>query len=461
MNGAKFMTIIVLIPGIVAALIAFLRSPAQAFLSVYVPVLVLVPEYYRWTVPLLPKVTASQGTIVAILAVAIVRKALRWQPSQTDVLIFGLLLCIAVSEYTNAGYKEAQNLTFDMLAWFALPYVAGKCFIEPLGLRLQFARRLVFLIFVVAIVSCYEFRLGRTAFRIPLDPFFGGQGSGWVTTFRWGFARIAGPYGHAILAGVIFAIGYRIHRWLELGNHWEPHFKRFRNLPLSKAALIRVGLIGGSIMTMCRGPWIGAAAATVVVVVGRSPSRALAMRVVLAAAIFLGIPAMIAFHSYVSVGRQGAKTVAQESAAYRKELMDKYTDIVMEKSILGWGRNTWPKVSGMSSIDNYYLQLSLMHGLSALFLFCLIIVTMAGRLALRGASCADGSGDDATLAFSLCSIYIAIAISIATVYMGTQLIPLFGLLTGWSEALLNRPTVRFANPAVAIIGAQQFRRIVT
>src|ERR1700761_2088531 len=193
------MTIIVLLPGILAAWIAFFRSPAQAFLSIYVPVLVLVPEYYRWTVPLLPKVTASQGTIVAIVAVAIMRKALRWHPSQTDFLILGLLLCMAVSEYTNAGYKEAQNLTFDMLAWFVFPYIAGKSFIEPLGLRLQFARRLVFLIFVVAIVSCYEFRLGRTPFRIPLDPFFGGQGSGWVTTFRWGFARIAGPYGHAIL----------------------------------------------------------------------------------------------------------------------------------------------------------------------------------------------------------------------------------------------------------------------
>lgn len=35
-------------------------------------------------------------------------------------------------------------------------------------------------------------------------------------------ARIAGPYGHAILAGAILAVGCRLARWLEWTGGWEP-----------------------------------------------------------------------------------------------------------------------------------------------------------------------------------------------------------------------------------------------
>ena len=457
------MAIIALLPGLIAAWVAYFRSPEKAFLCVYIPVLLTVPEYYRWTVPLLPKMTPSHSAIVAIMIVAAARNKLRWRFSPTDLLVIGLVTCIAISEYTNAGYKEAQNLTFDMLAWLFFPYLAAKVFIEPLGLRVAFVRRVVFLIFIVAVVSIYEFRLGRTAFRIPLDPFFAGQGSGWVTTFRWGFARIAGPYGHAILAGVIFITGFRLQRWLEWGGHWEPNFRHLPALPLSKARIITLGLVGGSVMTMCRGPWLGGILAAIIVAVGRSPNRKLAVRIALAGAIVIGIPAAISFHSYVSVGRQGAKTVAQESAAYRKELVDKYTDIALQKSVFGWGRNTWPKVDGMISIDNYYLQLTLMHGLTSLALFCTIILTMMIRLGKRAGTYRLARSDDATLAVTLLSIYAAIAFSIATVYMGTQLIPLFGVLTGWSESFLLTPIGVPATQAIASLATAPFRfqRVVT
>jgi len=33
---------------------------------------------------------------------------------------------LSVSEYANKGYKESQNLTFDMLTWFLLPYIVAK-----------------------------------------------------------------------------------------------------------------------------------------------------------------------------------------------------------------------------------------------------------------------------------------------------------------------------------------------
>lgn len=431
------MATLALLPGLIAFIVGYVRTPARAFLWVYLPTLLLVPEYYRWTVPLLPKMTPSHAAIVGVMAAAVLKRKLNWRFTPMDALVLALVFSTSISEYINTNYKEAQNLTFDMLAWLFLPYLAAKVFVEPLHLRVAFAKRLVFLLFIVSLVSIYEFRFGRSAFRLPFDPFFPGQGSGWVTTFRYGFARIAGPYGHAILAGVILVVGFRIQRWLEWGGHWEPHFKHFKHLPFSKARIITWGLVAGSVMTMCRGPWLGGALATLVVTVGRARNRKLATRIALAAAILIGIPAYVAFHAYVSVGRAGAKSESQETAAYRKELMDKYTVIAEQKSFLGWGRNTWPKVHGMESIDNYYLQLTLMHGLLALTLFAAINIIMMVRLSLRAIKLSSGRSDEATLAFTLLSIYAAVAFSIATVYMGNQLLPLLAVITGWSEGFLQ------------------------
>ena len=36
----------------------------------------------------------------------------------------------------------------------------------------------------------------------------------WAPQMRWGFGRIAGPYGHAILAGMIFLMGLIYCLWL-------------------------------------------------------------------------------------------------------------------------------------------------------------------------------------------------------------------------------------------------------
>jgi hypothetical protein len=172
----------------------------------------------------------------------------------------------------------------------------------------------------------------------------------------------------------------------------------------------------------------------------------------------------LAFQAYVSVGRAGAKTEDQETAAYRKELMDKYTAIAQQKILLGWGRNTWPKVPGMVSIDNYYLQLTLMHGLVALSLFVAILVTMMVRLCLRGIKAGGGRSDEALLAFTLLGIFAAIAFSVATVYLGTALVPLFAVVTGWSEGFLQTP-VGEASGAAQVrpvpVGAFRFARVVT
>lgn len=429
------MQLIALLPGLWAAVVAFTKSPHRAFLAVYIPVLLCLPDYYRWIAPGLPDPSFSHVAVLSVMLALAARGMKGWRFSLADVFVMGFASCVGYSEYSNTGYKEAQNLMFDMVCLVVLPYVLTKSLVEPQGLRVQFAKRVVDCMFFVSVVSVFEFKFGTTPWRLLLDRFFPGQAEGWVTTFRWGFARVAGPYGHAILAGAILVSGFRIHRWLDWSGLWEPRFHRVA-LPWPKAKVITYSMIAGIVMTMVRGPWIGAILALGVTTIGRSKRRWQAVGAVLAVAVVVGVPAGVAMLQYASVGRANAKTVAQESACYRKELIDKYLDVALEHSSWGWGRNTWPRVSGMPSIDNYYLLLAIMHGVPALgFLLCILLV-MPLRLFFFEMKEPSPEPRGSSLGFTLIAIYLSIFWNIVAVYLGTQLMPLLFVLTGWAEGYL-------------------------
>ncbi len=428
--------VLIAITGLLAASVALTRSAATAFLNVYLPVLLLLPDYYRWILPALPDPTFGEAALMPIAAVYIVKNFRHWRYSFTDFLILALACSMAYSEYLNAGYSDAQNLMFDMLGTIILPYMLAKGIIEPHGLSPAFARRVVLLLAVVAAIGLYEFRFGATPWQKLLHGFFPSQGEGWVTTFRWGFARVAGPYGHAILAGTIMVAGYRLARWLEWSGAWAPHFKAVPEWPISKARTLSLVLLGGIVMSGARGPWIAAVCGAVITTIGRAKNPKRAMFYALGVVLFVGLPAAGFLYSYASVGRAAARTQSQETAAYRKELIDKYVAIAAERSTWGYGRNGWPRVDGMPSIDNYYLLLALMHGLIALSLLIAILLWMPIRLVVHAMRSPAPTARGSSLGFTLAGIYAVIAISIATVFMGTQVVPLFALLTGWSEGLL-------------------------
>ncbi len=457
------MAIIAVLPLLFALIIAVIRSPQAAFLAVYLPCLLLLPDYYHWNAPGLPDPTFHQAAILPIIGVWLFSGAKGWKFSLTDFFVIGFALCVAYSEYQAAGYKEAQNLMFDMLASVVLPYVAAKVFIEPANLRVPFARRFVLLTAAVVVMCLYESKMGANPFRIVLDRFFPGQGDGWVTTFRYGLARVSGPYGHAILAGVVFTAAFRLARWLEWSGVWEPAFRGLPVLPWKKARILSMVVLGGLILTLVRGPWGGAILGAGVTAIGRAKNRKLAIGGLFGALIFLGVPAGVALYQYASVGRAAAQSDSQETAAYRKELIDKYVDIALEKAAWGWGRNTWPRVEGMPSIDNYYLLLALMHGCVALAMFLGIVLVTPIRLVMADMRQPPAQPRGASFGFTLAGIFIALAFSVATVYLGTSVVPLLAVMAGWSEGyMLGGARQYFAHGAVvqAPVFRRRFARVV-
>src|SRR5208283_2518388 len=108
-----------------------------AFIAVYLPVLMLIPDYYRLPIDGLPDPTFSQSAIlpigVAVCWRAIVRR--EWKPSVLDVCVFSFVAWQFISDFHNVGYIDAQNLGFDMVTLAFLPYVGGKMLIESKGMR--------------------------------------------------------------------------------------------------------------------------------------------------------------------------------------------------------------------------------------------------------------------------------------------------------------------------------------
>jgi len=432
------MSIIIIIPGFIAFYYAFMKSPHQAFVKVYVPILLFIPTYYTWEVPALPDPNAQQVAILAILGVWFLRGTPGWKFSFTDLLVFGFALTLIYSEYSNVGYKESQNFIASTIGAVIAPYVLAKALIEPAGLRQQFAKSIVIVLAIVTIFALFQTvtKSNYTLWQKVLGHFFGGQGWEWPTQYRWGLPRAAGPFGHAILAGIVMVVGYRIQRWLQWSKAWPQRPAQLQWLPIPLPTLLTITLFIGSLITLVRGPLSGAIVAAIILLIGKTKKRWTIFWTLVVLFVIVGIPAISWFINYASVDPALARNENQQTVAYRWQLIENYVDIANKRFLWGWGRMTWPKVPSQPSIDNYYLLIFLQHGMMGLGLLLALLLSMMTRLFAHAMLQPVAQPLGSSLGFTLFSIYIVIAWSIATVWLGEQTIYLLFLLLGWSEGYL-------------------------
>jgi hypothetical protein len=430
--------LIFLTPLIVLAF-AFRRTPGWLFVAIYLPALPLVPDTFHTTTIGIPKMSVNEAVIVTIVPFVPARHGATFRPHFTDLLVAAMATLMCVSEYQAAGYNEAQNLAFRMFSSAIAPYLCARLLLPAERLDVPRAKKIVLLTASIVVVSTFEFKFDFNPFLAIGGALFPNQGGGWVTTFRHGFARIAGPFAHAILAGMMMALAYRLQRWLKWGGHWEPRFAALPRLPWTKARCISGLLLLGALVPLA----------------GRARNRRRVL-LALAAAGLLVLPlAYLGMRSYLEVKPGMALTLSQESALYRKVLIDEYTDIALDHAMLGWGRNTWPKVASMSSIDNYFPLLSLMHGVWVTLLLLALFLWQGVRLFALG--CAAPSSSN-SLAFTMAGILVAVLVSLLTVYLGEQLMPMLFLIFGWSESIVARRPATDAPPAVVGHGADATAR---
>jgi hypothetical protein len=468
------MSMIVLIPGFMAAYFAFTRSPHWAFINIYVPVYFIFPSYYHWKPKLIPDPNFAQAVIMPIFLAFLLRKLPGWRFSFTDVLVIVFVLFVSASEYLNFGYKEAQNLMFNMQVSVLFPYLLAKSLVEPAGLREEFAKRIVLTLCFIALLMAYEplFRTGYTFWHQALGRFFEGQG--WQTgrNYRWGLVRANGPFTHPIMAGTTVAIGVCLQQWLQWSHLG---FSRIMGIAIPYLSyIITLILFVGFISSFSRAPWIGALLALMVVVflsgiisLSRYPKiRYMFIAVILGSIVIGAILSANAFKQFASVSREEAteSSKERETIAYRFQLYTTYGNIVMQRWAFGWGKLGWPKDNTQKSIDNHFMFLALNHGLiavgSQLILFFYLIIRLFKHAMNRPATTPTKSGIDLMLlGLLLHFLWCATTVSLFNIS------PLVFMIFGWSEGyLLNQKnnTQFSATPVSHNKRAQfHFKRVLT
>jgi hypothetical protein len=452
------MSLVLYLALVAAAVVALRHGPGRALLVVYLPVLLLIPDGLRAITPGLPDPNFNQAAIIPIVAVALLRYGRSWQPVPMDALIVLFAAWVGYSDYAGRGYDDAQNLMFSMLFSVLAPYFVARWVISAEGLDVAVARRFVIIVFGVALVGVWEARFGFNPFHALIGPLFPGQGKGWVTTFRYGVARVAGPYSHAILAGIMLAVAFVLQRWLHSASHWEARFAHLRALPWPKARVITAVLAVGMLMTVARGPWLGALVAVAIFAVGQAANR---RRALIIAGAVLAVGAVAGgwvLNGYLDIEPGAAMTMSQESALYRKVLFEKYLDIALDSVWFGWGLTTWPKVPGMASIDNYYLLISLMHGVPAMVMLVWMLLGSAVQCVRRGLAEAPGSHSPA---FAFAGIFIAVFVALGTVYLGEQVLPTLFFMLGWAQGWLRTGgKTSVGSAALPLTAVPRFRSVI-
>jgi hypothetical protein len=431
-------TPLIALPAIIALLTIWLSSTEKAVLWVYVPVLLLLPNYFYFGTP---PMNFAQYAILPI-GLAVWWRAIngKWKWSIVDVLVGAFLVWNFLSDFHAVGFVDIFKRISAPLTLAVFPYMIGKAVIESRGVRLVFMRRFVFCLFLDCLLSTYEVRMGQNPARTFFIQFF--PTSSWPSQVREGLVRAAGPFGHAILLGTVIGVAIILHRYVSYLNLWEPRF-RFLPFGLSKEWVILIVLVGGILLTQSRGPWIATLVGLGLAYCGTSTHYKRAFRRVTAVLLVGGFFSYLVAKAYLSQSyeeliAQSESKVSEEqrSAAYRADLVNRYQEIALRESVWGWGTNTWPKLPAMPSVDNAYLLMTLMYGFTGLAIYGTVLIVAFGRLLRRALSPAELPSHERALLFVLFGIGVSIALSTVTVFLGEQLYPLLFLFLGWGEGCL-------------------------
>jgi len=479
------MDLIILVPFFACLAVLATRSVRHAFAYVYLPTVMLLPGYWTLRLPHIPPVSFTDVVILPLGVALLVTEIRRWRLEWMDLWVLLFAVSAGLSEGLSAeltygtwprlftadsaaSVALSYNINNGIYAFFGrinsviLPYVVGKLIIEygeidGQPMRKVMIRRMVTFLSIVSAISVIDFLNGRSTWQRVFRRFFTDQFVDFPEQVRWGFGRIAGPFGHAILAGMVFLTGLIYCLWLlwvDRGWGGRPFMKAF---PLKMRTIVLLAMFGGLLMTQSRGPWIGVILALIFASLVRVMSAGKAAVVFLTLVVGLGSVVYIVGKQYTQGTREMAASEQQASAIYRRQLLQTYIPVVKERPGFGWGFTDYPGPNGQKSIDNEFLWVVVTQGFFGLAIFFLIAVGSGIRL-LKLVGQPLGS-EDRLLIFAHIAVLMGLLTSLATVYMGGEVMVVYFMLIGWVQGM---------NPALAQAGASgsmarplQFRRVLT
>ena len=446
---------LILLPALIALAMLNSSSADRVALRVYMPCMLVVPMYLAFNMGgLIVSVTTFLSFFLAVIGLYTWFRTLRF------TLLDAFLLLYIISAFpSDAERHDAKLGAYAFLLFFSkcmCPYLIGRTLIEQTGMRRDFAKVMVICLMVISVISIWEYGTLQNLFQKYVERLLN-TWVAWPRQTRWGFARIAGPYGHAIVAGMIFSTGLLLQLWLVGTKSWNSSrflkFYKSRRKPLMITLTVALGLF----MTQSRGPWIGCGFGLVVASIGFARDRRRAATIALTTLAIAGSLTYVVLDKYTAVDDTKTTDRDQLNASYRRELIATYTPLIEQGGLWGWGspqplkNGTAGYSNAQSSIDNEYIMVAMWQGWAGFFLFVgMIVLTSIHLIRLCGTL---RYREDILFAYCMLGCILAMAFSASTVSLADPMQQVWFLLMGWSGSI--RPTLSTGD-ALAPAAAERF-----
>lgn len=454
---------IILLPALIAMAMLNSMPAARVATKVYIPCLLFVPIYITKA---LGGFQLSDVTLVAMMLAGI--GLVHWSSTLRFTFLDLCVFLYAFSAFYADAHVHTLNIAFyslcQNLASCFFPYWLARTLIEQTGSRREFAKSLVFCLAIVGLLSLYEYRMERNLFD-ELAGKITGNISSWGRQTRWGFARIAGPYGHAIVAGMMFSTGALLQLWLSGTKSWDGS-KALRYFRTSRRAkVITGGVCLGLFMTQSRGPWIGFAFGLIIASIGFARNKRRAATFAIAGLIVAVAITTVVLDRYTAAGYSDTNTGDQDrqNAEYRRNLFAVYSPLIAEGGIWGWGtpnlvfRGVIGWVKGQTSIDNEYIRLAMQQGYFGVGLLIIMLLASIYRMIRLCATLRNRQ--DIIFSYCILGSLLALAFTISTVALVDPMLQVAFMLFGWTQSIRPTGNENEALAPAATTGPFQFKRV--
>lgn len=446
------MSILLLIPGIISFVLVLRGRIETAFLSVYLPSLLLLPQDYSFRIPHLPPFSAAEFALVPIGIVTFQRHLRSGSFRLMDALVFLFWVSWSASEiFGEPVMNDGIFSALTAIVFYLMTYATGRRLIEP-DLRFETVRRFVIFILLLGPIGLYEWRFLQSPYAIFGQKILGIASASSYSGIqpRGGRGRLSVSLGGGETAGLIIAMTFALNAWLVFLNRARTKVdlgKRFAKL--EKYHIPGLLLLIYIWMTQSRGPMIALAAGYPVLQIPRFKNTKLGLALVAVLLVLGALGAQQYFSRYTDVKDLSTATEEQGSAIYRKEMNTVYQSIAEMGGWLGWSAGAVPEVQGKKSIDNHFLLVHLMQGEFGYILWILIVAESIRTGVARVWSLQ--ALEDRAFACSLLAAFVIAWITLYTVYMGAQLPHIIFMLLGWGQSIVAGRT---STAAVAAPEAQ-------
>jgi hypothetical protein len=453
------MSVLFLIPGCISLFLVLKGRVETAFLSVYLPSLLLLSQDYGIRLPHLPPLSAADYALIPIGVAALIRHIQSRSFRLMDALVFSFWVSYLITEILhepvmNDGILSAAGMVVSQL----LAYVVGRQLIEP-ELRFKTVRRFVIFILLLFPIGVYEWRFSQSVYGIIGTKFFGVvdalEGN---IQMRAGRGRLTLSFGGGEFAGIVIGVTFALNAWLAFLNKartgadlgkWLAKLEKYHIPPLIMAICIW--------LTQSRGAMMSLAAAFIIVQIPKFKKTKLATTVVAVLFILAAFGAKQYFTHYLDVD-PSLMTEQQSSAAYRQFMNLAYEAVADMGGWFGWA-STMPVIEGHKSIDNHFLLVHLIQGELG-YILLILIAAESIRTAIANAWSFQAL-EDRVFACSMIAVFAIFWITYYTIFMGAQMQQFTFLMLGWGQSLVPG---KAGTASVAVVQSRSefvFKRVLT